>query len=99
MSDEEGIVRLKTRLLNQEYSKEHINPVVFLSNHVVVERCLQRHHTDLKHAGVQDLSVILREKVWILKGTKTICRVIHQCLPCKRHSVRHFQAVEALLLT
>jgi hypothetical protein len=95
--DEDGIIRLRTRLLNQEYSREFTQPIVLPSNHIITERFIQQHHIIYKHAGVQALLVIMREKVWILKGRRTISRVTHQCIPCKKHSIKPCQAPEAPL--
>ncbi|GIY37118.1 hypothetical protein CEXT_259001 [Caerostris extrusa] len=66
--DEEGILRLKSRLINDEESKDFISPIILPSKHLAVRRFIAQEHLVNKHAGALTLLTILRERFWIVKG-------------------------------
>ncbi|GFX41878.1 uncharacterized protein K02A2.6 [Trichonephila clavipes] len=69
--DEEGIFRLKSRLINEE-SKDFISPIILPSKHLAVRRFIAQEHLVNKHAGTLTLLTILRERFWIVKGKRTV---------------------------
>ena len=56
-------------------------------------------HTHEKncHAGAQTVLCLLREKYWIMKGRKTVTRVIQKCIICRRFSVKRTNVMPASL--
>lgn len=86
--DSEDILRLKTRLTDEEETEEFLTPLILPSKHVIVERLIEQHHISQKHAGILTLLTILRRKVWILKGRKTIRSVIRKCMFCRRYQAK-----------
>ncbi|GFU36687.1 uncharacterized protein K02A2.6 [Nephila pilipes] len=78
--DEEGILRLKSRLINEEESKYFISPIILPSKHLAIRRFIAQEHVSNKHAGTLTLLTILRERFWIVKGKRTIRSVIKECL-------------------
>ncbi|GFU25879.1 pro-Pol polyprotein, partial [Nephila pilipes] len=78
--DEEGILRLKSRLINEEESKYFISPIILPSKHLAVRRFIAQEHVSNKHVGTLTLPTILRERFWIVKGKRTIRSVIKECL-------------------
>ncbi|GFT60919.1 uncharacterized protein NPIL_369381 [Nephila pilipes] len=65
--DEEGILRLKSRLINEEESKYFISPIILPSKHLAVRRFIAQEHVSNKHEGTFTLLTILRERLhWLL---------------------------------
>ncbi|GFV74619.1 uncharacterized protein K02A2.6 [Trichonephila clavipes] len=89
--DEEGILRLKSRLINEEESKDFISPIILPSKHLAVRRFIAQEHLVNKHAGTLTLLIILRERFWIVKGKRTVRSVIKECLTCKRQKIKHLE--------
>ncbi|GIY47159.1 uncharacterized protein CEXT_565251 [Caerostris extrusa] len=72
--DEEGILRLKSILINDEESKDFISPIILPSKHLAVRRFIAQEHLVNNHAGALTLLTILRERFWIVKGKRTVRR-------------------------
>ncbi|GFX73914.1 uncharacterized protein TNCV_397251 [Trichonephila clavipes] len=89
--DEEGILRLKSRLINEEESKDFISPIILPSKHLAVRRFIAQEHLVNKHAGTLTLLTILRERFWIVKGKRIVRSVIKECLTCKRQKIKHLE--------
>ncbi|GFS96784.1 uncharacterized protein TNCV_4754511 [Trichonephila clavipes] len=89
--DEEGILRLKSRLINEEESKDFISPIILPSKHLAVRRFIAQEHLVNKHAGTLTLLTISRERFWIVKGKRTVRSVIKECLTCKRQKIKHLE--------
>jgi hypothetical protein len=66
--DEEGIIRLRTRIVERADVGDFARPVVLPSRHPIVERLVLSTHVKSCHVGAQGLLSLLREKFWILKG-------------------------------
>lgn len=82
--DEEGILRVKTKIVYRQDSKDFLTPMVLPSNHEVIRRLILHLHLKNCHAGPQILLNLIREKYWILKGRKTVTSVLSKCIVCKR---------------
>ncbi|GFW65138.1 putative pro-pol polyprotein [Trichonephila clavipes] len=89
--EDEGILRLKSRLINEEESKDFISPIILPSKHLAVRRFIAQEHLVNKHAGTLTLLTILRERFWIVKGKRTVRSVIKECLTCKRQRIKHLE--------
>ncbi|GFY19926.1 uncharacterized protein TNCV_2146191 [Trichonephila clavipes] len=89
--DEEGILRLKSRLINEEESKDFISPIILPFKHLAVRRFIAQEHLVNKHAGTLTLLTILRERFWIVKGKRTVRSVIKECLTCKRQKIKYLE--------
>ncbi|GFW45723.1 integrase catalytic domain-containing protein [Trichonephila clavipes] len=89
--DEEGILRLKSRLINEEESKDFISPIILPSKHLAVRRFIAQEHLVNKHAGTLTLLTILRERFWIVKGKRTVRSVIKESLTCNRQKIKHLE--------
>ncbi|XP_035222751.1 uncharacterized protein LOC118195535 [Stegodyphus dumicola] len=90
---EEGIIRSKTKILRRHDDENFRRPIVLPSKHELVERMIQDYHLQLLHAGIQVLLTNIRQKFWIIKGRKTVQRVISKCVRCKRHSAKALNTV------
>lgn len=90
--DQDGIIRVKSKIILREDSENFKYPIVLPDKHPVVKMLIMDHHKKLKHAGVQTTLTGLREYYWITKGRRTIRNIINKCLVCKRHAVKGTEA-------
>lgn len=97
--DEEGLLRLKTKIINRNDSEYFCTPIVLPSNHPVVHRLITSEHRKNSHAGVQILLNILREQYWILKARKTVRHILSKCVICTRYVGHNLKAPIASLPT
>jgi hypothetical protein len=95
--DEEGIIGLRTRLVERADVGDLARPDVLPSRHPIVERLVLRTHVKSCHVGVQGLLSLLREKFWILKGRESIRAILSKCVRCRRHEARHMTASQPVL--
>lgn len=95
--DAKGLIRMKTRLIMRKDTENFRCPIILPSDHPVVQRLIFDKHRKLLHCGIQTLLSNLRENYWILKGRKTIRKVLKQCAICQRFTARHSDVVAAPL--
>lgn len=95
IKDEEGILRLKTKLVNRRDKEYFCAPMILPSSHPVVYRLVMGEHRKNSHVGVQTLINILREEFWILKARKTIRNILSKCVVCLRQVGRNLGAATA----
>jgi hypothetical protein len=97
VKDEEGLLRVKTKILNREDTIGFRLPLLLPHTHPIVEQLIMEEHLRLGHAGIQLLMSALREKYWILQGRRIIRRVISACVLCKRHTAKKVEVDPAAL--
>nr|XP_042913091.1 uncharacterized protein LOC122273094 [Parasteatoda tepidariorum] len=82
--DDEGLIRIKTKVFMREDDFNFRLPIVLPSDYTVVKNLIYWKHKQLGHCGIQLLMSTLREEFWILKSRKTIRNAIKSCVICKR---------------
>nr|XP_042900001.1 uncharacterized protein LOC122269710 [Parasteatoda tepidariorum] len=82
--DDEGLIRIKTKVFMREDDFNFRLPIVLPSDYTVVKNLIYWKHKQLGHCGIQLLVSTLREEFWILKSRKTIRNAIKSCVICKR---------------
>lgn len=82
-----GLIRLKTRLVNKK-DYYHFRMPILLPSHVLVDKLVINTHEKTCHSGVQNLMSILQEKYWILVGRRYIRSIVTKCVICKRHGAK-----------
>ena len=95
--EEDGLIRVASKLLHRQDSEEFRLPVLLPSKHVLIQQLILEEHVRSKHAGAQFLMAKLREKCWILQGRKSIKQVIGKCVICKRFSSKPLTVPTAAL--
>jgi len=95
--DSEGIIRIRTKILDRTDLGDLGIPVILPSHHPVVEMLMLQAHKKACHVGVQGLLSLLRERFWIFKGRKTIRSILNKCVVCRRHGARHISTVPSAL--
>ncbi|XP_044751642.1 uncharacterized protein LOC123311641 [Coccinella septempunctata] len=83
-TDNQGLIRLRTKISDRTDAEDFRMPFVLPTNHEVVKRLIFEEHIKNNHVGVQELMSILRANYWILKSRRTIRSVISSCISCKR---------------
>lgn len=86
--DDQGILRMKSRVIDTNDSEEYTYPVVLPCKHPLVERMIEHQHVVNRHAGTLTLLTLLREKLWILRGRRTVSSVVRRCLVCWKNQVK-----------
>jgi hypothetical protein len=90
--DSEGIIRIRTKIIERRDLGDFGIPAILPSSHRVVEM-----HEKACHVGVQGLLSLLRERFWILKGRKPIRGILTKCVVCRRHGARHISTIPPAL--
>jgi hypothetical protein len=78
--DSEGIIRIRTKIIERRDVGDFGIPAILPSNHPVVEMPVLRAHEKACHVGVQGLLSLLRERFRIFKGRKPIRGMLTKCV-------------------
>ncbi|KAG8175501.1 hypothetical protein JTE90_009135 [Oedothorax gibbosus] len=95
--DEQGLLRLKTKIVFKRDTEDFRCPVILPSDHVAVKRLISGEHQSNCHAGTQMLLNLLREHYLILNARKAIRSVIAKCVICLRYKQANLDAPAAAL--
>ncbi|XP_054708530.1 uncharacterized protein LOC129218319 [Uloborus diversus] len=95
--EDEGILRVKTKLFRRKDKEDFKCPIVLPSDHPLVEQLIYERHLVSCHSGTQVVLADLREKFWILRGRKTVQRILKQCIRCKRNASKKLETMPAPL--
>nr|XP_042910858.1 uncharacterized protein LOC107452376 [Parasteatoda tepidariorum] len=87
-TDENGINRVKTKLIDRKDTDLFRYPYLLPSKHKFVEVLIRENHLELMHAGLQTVLSNLREKFWVLGGRRSVRHVINKCIKCRRRTVK-----------
>ena len=82
--DEKGLLRCQGRINNSDLEIQQKNPILLPSRHPYVDMVVKEYHQRVKHNGVNDTLVALREKYWILRGRQAVKRIVKACVICRR---------------
>jgi hypothetical protein len=89
--DQDGLIRLKTKITRRNDEEDFKCPIVLPSEHKLVEMLIRQKHLQLSHAGVLTVLCEIRQQFWILRGRKTIRKVIRKCTSCLRYNSKHVE--------
>ncbi|GFX76127.1 integrase_H2C2 domain-containing protein [Trichonephila clavipes] len=88
--DEDGLLRIRTKLDNS-YEKEDFKfPILLPANDVVV-KLIREEHVKAMHAGSSILFARLREKFWIIRAKRLVKQVLSECVICRRYKAKHVE--------
>ncbi|GFU93973.1 integrase catalytic domain-containing protein [Trichonephila clavipes] len=91
--NDNGIIRLKTKIIYRKDREDFLRPIVLPPKHEVIKRLIYNAHVKNCHAGVQILLNVLRENYWILNGRKAVKHVVANCFICKRYTSKNLEAI------
>lgn len=83
-TDEQGLIRVKTRIAMTKDFHSSRYPVVLPFDHNITYLLIRRIHIELSHAGIQIIMSVLWEQFWILRCRYTVRRIIKSCVTCRR---------------
>ncbi|GFT59126.1 integrase catalytic domain-containing protein [Trichonephila clavipes] len=94
--DEEGRYTVKLPWIE---AKEIVqdNRSVAEQHHPLVKRLIFERHLQSSHAGTQVVLKDIRQKFWLLRGRKTVQRVISKFVRCKRYAAKRIESIPAPL--
>jgi len=95
--NEHGLKCVKLRITEREDDATFLMPVYLPNTHRLVEQYIRHLHLTNHHVGPRTLTVMLRERVWILNSKKIVHRVIGKCVVCRRFSARSYASNEPAL--
>ncbi|GFU33475.1 integrase_H2C2 domain-containing protein [Nephila pilipes] len=88
--DEEGLLRIRTKLVDSDEKEDFKFPVLLPANDVVV-KLIREEHKKAMHAGSYILLARLKENFWIIKAKKLVKQVLNECVTCKRYKAKHVE--------
>ncbi|XP_021966492.1 uncharacterized protein LOC110861672 [Folsomia candida] len=95
--DGDGLLRVRTRLLNRSDMEDFKRPILLPKKHQLVEQLIISEHRINCHAGTQLLTGIIRERFWILQARRSIRSVIAKCVQYRRLKVKNLEVEPAAL--
>ncbi|GFY26472.1 integrase catalytic domain-containing protein [Trichonephila clavipes] len=96
-TDSNGLIRLKTKITRRDDAENFISPLLLPSDHPLVERLIFERHLQSSHAGTQVVLTNIRQNFWLLRGRKTVQRVISKCVLCKIYAAKRIKSIPAPL--
>ena len=82
--DQNGLIRVHSRLQNADLPRDVINPVLLSGDHKLSELLIWRwSHLDTCHGSVRTVMNHIRKRFWLLKCRQTIKKVLKNCAECK----------------
>ncbi|KAJ8898224.1 hypothetical protein PR048_003584 [Dryococelus australis] len=88
VKDEQCIFRVRTKITEHTNEEGFLHPRLLPSKHKLTELIILEEHMSLCHAGVGPILTSLTKNFWLLKGRRTIKRIIVHCVPCRRHEAQ-----------
>ncbi|UYV67475.1 hypothetical protein LAZ67_5000806, partial [Cordylochernes scorpioides] len=97
LKNTDGLWCVESKLLHGQVPEEFKTPIILPGDHPFVEQLIWEVHLKNGHVGVQFILSKLREKFWIIRGRKTIKKIISKCIACKRLKEKSLQRPMAAL--
>jgi hypothetical protein len=81
--DDDGLLRMGSRLSHSDLSWEEKHPVI-LPKCYVIFLLVRQHHILLNHGGVETLVTSLRDSMWIVGVRPMAKSVVKHCVACQQ---------------
>lgn len=83
--DEEGLLRIGGRLKLADLSDQEKNPVILPGKHHISTLLIRHYHEQVEHQGrIFTEGAIRAAGIWLLSGKRSISRVLHGCVICRK---------------
>lgn len=92
--DNHGIIRLKGRIEQGEFSEDEIHPIL-LPKSKFTELVIKREHHKILHGGVSATLAKIRTKFWIVRGRLEVKKILNKCLVCRKYTSKPAKQVTA----
>ena len=93
--DDQQVLHCKSRLNNSSLHLQSKNPAILPRRHRIVELLVLWAQQNIKHGGVSDTLVYIREKYWILKGRQVVRKIVRSCVVCRKLEGPSYPSVPA----
>ncbi|XP_011858694.1 PREDICTED: uncharacterized protein LOC105556221 [Vollenhovia emeryi] len=95
--DEEGIIRMKSKIVQRDDGYPFRYPIVLLGENHVTRLLIEQSHVSLKHSNVSTMLSHLREEYWIIHGRRVARSVVRKCVICTRQRAKPLEVAPAPL--
>ena len=82
--DDDGALRYQGRINNSALGIYQRNLILLPSKHPFIDLLVKDCHMRVRHSGINDTSMALRDKYWVLRGRQTVKRVVKTCVIYRR---------------
>ena len=90
--DDEDLIRCSGRFKYATLCDEIKYPILLPKESHLTTLIVQDRHKRVKHSGVKDTLLEVRENFWIPKGRRMIKSIIYKCVVCRRLNAKPFKA-------
>ena len=95
--DEEGIIRVGSRLRQSDVEYDVKHPILIPPSSTFSKLLIRDTHFRLLHAGCSQIVAEIRQRYWIPKLRCTVKKIIHECIICRRYSTKSYSEIFAPL--
>ena len=83
--DENGLLRCGGRIEHSELNYDAKFPIYLPSDSPLTNMIVNRSHHDVRHMGATATLVQLRSRYWVVRGRRTVKKILKQCRICIKH--------------
>ena len=91
----EGILRVGGRLQQSKQPFNVQHPIVLPSSHHVTKLIVEDSCRAVGHSGPSITWTSLRQKFWIIRRASTVCKILGNCLLCKKRNAKSMEQIMA----
>jgi hypothetical protein len=91
--NEEGLLCIGVRLRSADLTEEEKHPIL-LAAHQLTTLFILGEHIKALHGGVRVTLARIRQRVWVLKGRRTVQNALRQCYVCRRWQAQAGRVIE-----
>ncbi|XP_014214045.1 uncharacterized protein LOC106643421 [Copidosoma floridanum] len=86
---EQGLIRVEGWLDHSTLTNGEKHPIILPGGCLLTKRLVQEAHSLTIHGGPQLMLSVLNSTFWIIRGTRVITAVFHQCVSCARYQAKN----------
>ena len=84
--DDDGVIRVGSRLARSDLRKEEKFPAILPKEDANVKDLIREVHAKEMHAGPKHVLACLRNKFWILQGLQVVKKTVSRCVKCQTNN-------------
>lgn len=85
--DKDLIIHLKNRITNPVMDVDILQPILLPADNQFVSLWIYGTHLCMKHTGLLDVLLELREHFWLIRGHQQVKKILGTCFCCKKLKV------------
>ena len=91
----EDILQVGGRLQQSKQPFDVQHPIILPSSHHVTNLIVEDSHRAIGHFGPSITWTSLRQRFWIIRGASTVCKILGNCLLCKKRNAKAMEQIMA----